>query len=244
MGYHNVRGKDGRFISKGKSKKTVTKRVKKATKKLESYDMFILDESGSMGSVYEETVKGFNSVLDNIQKTAKKNGISSRCSLIKFSGFITKAVYNNRPSENADRLGRGNYTPNGGTPLYDAIGTGIEALKADVKDKKASVVIYIFTDGEENASSKYNSQTIKALIEDVRDNRGWTITFIGAGSERVIKAAADSIGIFASNTSNYVAGGAGTTKAFDTIVRARTSSLTSYSTTGQTTNDGFFSDEN
>ncbi len=253
MGYHNVRDKSGKFTSK-KGKKsgfanryTTTRKKKTKTATLETYDMFILDRSGSMGMVLKETINGYNKVLSEIQSVAKDKGLKSYVSLVQFDyPNAIKAQYFNTPAENAELLNTSNYHPRGNTALYDAIAYGIEILREAVesKGKKVSVNLHIFTDGEENASTKYRSaNVIKRMIEDVRDDLNWTVTFVGAGDFTSVKAVADSFGIFASNTMNYTADKAGTIRAFDTLSTANKMSRVAYSNTGVSSNDGFFSND-
>jgi len=246
--YYNVRDKNGRFTSKGK-KTTVKKKVKKATNKnLAIYDMFILDKSSSMNSIKQATMNGFNELIGGIKKVYEDTKVPSYCSLIEFSSYGTiKDTYLNTPCVEVGTLNDYNYRPGGMTALYDAIGHGIhqmtEYLGDNIDNKDISVTISILTDGEENNSRNYNQQDIKNLIEKMKTVYNWTINYIGSGSEKSVKAVADSIGIFASNSMNYMATDIGTQNVFKNITRARSVRSTSYVSTGVVKNDGFFSND-
>ena len=64
------------------------------------------------------------------------------------------------------------------TPLYDAIGRGVDGLDKRAGNGKA--VLVIVTDGLENYSSKHTFDSIRELI-DARQDKGWLIVFLGAG---------------------------------------------------------------
>ena len=248
---HNLRGKDGRFSAKAyitiKARKRVATKKAEKNKDLRSHDLFILDRSGSMGTVRRETIDGFNKVVAEIVSVAKDKGIDSRCSLIQFDypGDID-TMYMGLKSSEVPALSTENFKPRGNTALYDAIGKGITDLRKNLTNegKGMSVTVYIFTDGQENASIEYRtSDSVKRLIDSVRDDLGWTITFIGAGEDYVVKSVASSMGIFSSNTLAYRSGSVGTTTAFNTMSKSRGAAMNSYASTGDTKNIGFFSDE-
>jgi len=64
------------------------------------------------------------------------------------------------------------------TPLYDAIGRGVDGLDKRAGDGKA--VLVIVTDGLENHSRKHTFDSIRELIH-ARQDKGWLIVFLGAG---------------------------------------------------------------
>ncbi len=248
--YHNVRDKSGRFAPK--SSKTPTKRKAKPSKKVSSkgkeiYDMFILDKSSSMSSIKEATINGYNEILNGIKKVCKDTKVPSYCSLVEFSNnFNVKSKFLNTDCEKTSILTNSTYLPGGMTALYDAIGLGITSLKENLASKlnsNISVTVSILTDGEENNSTKYNKQSTKALIEEMKDKYNWTINFIGAGEEKAVKSVADSIGIFASNTASYKATNIGTQSAFSNISNARSKKSVDYASRGVNTNIGFFSND-
>lgn len=126
--------------------------------------------------------------------------------------------------------------PGGGTALYDALGMKIDsfgkALAELPEDERPSQVIFgIVTDGEENSSVAYNSETVKGLIQHQTDVYGWNFTYLGANQDAVL--AAQRMGISAGssltwNTHN-VAQAAATMDSYVTSTRT----LGSYSYTEQ-----------
>jgi hypothetical protein len=67
------------------------------------------------------------------------------------------------------------------TPLYDAIGKLIQRTKKRLP-KEAKVLFVIHTDGQENASVKYNQERVKTLIKRLENKRGWTFVYLGEGA--------------------------------------------------------------
>ena len=56
--------------------------------------VFILDESGSMASVYDVTINSFNEFVKSQVEDSKKTGIKTFISLFKFDGYNIKESYN------------------------------------------------------------------------------------------------------------------------------------------------------
>ena len=73
------------------------------------------------------------------------------------------------------------YQPQGGTALLDAFGHSISDLDT------ACATVAVVTDGEENCSHSYNSDTVRQLIAKVRGAE-WQILFL-AVTERAIQFA-------------------------------------------------------
>ena len=145
-------------------------------------NLIILDASGSMSLIYKQALTGLNETLQTIrQATVDTPDLRQAVTLSSFSTCGYNTVYNNTPAAEAHDITPGQYRPNGGTPLYDAIGKGIAAMDA-VKGENDPVLVTIITDGEENCSTEFNGPQIKALIEQKRGN-GWVFTYIGANQD-------------------------------------------------------------
>ena len=79
------------------------------------------------------------------------------------------------------------------TPLYDAMGITLTAMRRYVKSIEDSVVVVtIITDGMENASREYDGKTVRELVERLR-GEGWTFTYMGANQDSVEVAMSLSI---------------------------------------------------
>lgn len=142
--------------------------------------IFILDESGSMDSVRSDTIGGFNSFLEDQKKVLGEVNFT----FVKFSDYY-KVVEEGQDIHLVDSLNESSYTPSYSTALLDAVGTAIKSvkkrIKATPKEERASKVLFvILTDGEENASRKFDTEKIQDLVKEARDKKGWEFLFLGA----------------------------------------------------------------
>lgn len=126
-----------------------------------------------MSVIQQPTISGFNEYI-----TSLKGQI--RMTLTKFSSGKFEIVYNAKHISEVPKLSTENYKPNGGTPLYDAIGKTIAALESEAEGR--NVIMTIMTDGEENESREFTKATINKLIRD-KQEAGWVFTFLGANQD-------------------------------------------------------------
>jgi len=165
----------------------------------------VLDESGSMSSIRDATIEGFNGFVTQQRQDRQAGEIN--LTFIKFEGGNIKTVYNNQPIDQVAVLDRKGYEPAGGTNLLDAIGHGIEqvsqSLKTFAKDQRPAVIFCILTDGAENSSQKYNNQDIRNMVETA-EGKEWTFTFLGANIDAF--AVGQTFGMRMSNTVSYNVG--------------------------------------
>lgn len=162
--------------------------------------VIVLDASSSMISCWSETIQGVNLFLDK-QKTSE---IPTEVSLYTFNGFTTRCVLNKVPAEEAPKLTKENYSPNGMTNLLDAIGTVInttnDQLNATKKEFRPSVEIMIVTDGEENRSRQFSVSQIREM-KQACESKDWTFTFLGANIDAFQESA--KLGFGVQNTYQY-----------------------------------------
>ena len=151
----------------------------------------LLDRSGSMSSIGQATVEGFNTFL-NEQKNAEGEAFMT---LVQFDDRY-EMNYQSLPVKDATPLILGeNFIPRGSTALIDAIGKTIDELNTD-----RDVVFVIITDGEENASVTYNREAIMKMIE-TQTEAGWKFLFLAANQDAI--KAGGTIGIKGANSINY-----------------------------------------
>lgn len=158
-------------------------------KKNEEMDIvFLLDRSGSMSGIENDTIGGYNSYIES----QKKN--NAKVTTILFDDkyeMLTKR----EDIKNIKKLTNKEYYVRGCTALLDAIGTTIDFMD---KEKAKKVMFVITTDGMENASKEYNRAKIKEMIKGHKD---WEFIYIGADIDSYCEG--KSIGIDSSNISNY-----------------------------------------
>ena len=145
------------------------------------HNLIILDESGSMHSIKDQIIGGFNEIVQTIKGVAKEYPEQEH--FITFLSFnrLKKTIHlETELVSKLKEINGANYNPNAGTPLFDAMGFGINRLREKIKNEpQANVLVTILTDGMENASKEYNGTAIKALVEEM-ENEKWTFTYIGA----------------------------------------------------------------
>jgi len=162
------------------------------TKKIMRF--FVLDRSGSMDTIADDTIGGYNSFV----RDQKEFG--GTMSLIQFDDLIN-TVYENVEIENVQPLTKDTYIPRGSTALYDAIGYAIKMVEEQTEiHKDAEFTIVILTDGFDNASRNYNSMHIKDLVR-IYTRLGWDFMFLGASSESIL--AAQNIGMDETQTMQF-----------------------------------------
>ncbi|MDE7413362.1 MAG: hypothetical protein K2N05_06195 [Muribaculaceae bacterium] len=170
------------------------------------FNLIILDESGSMGQMTEQTISGCNETLNTIRHSAKEHAdsINSFISIFAFQdGGPVKSRYlvkNVRP-EDVKPITDADYQPYGNTPLLDAVGSTLTELKAIADTHEDSTgIVTIMTDGYENSSSNYNWKQVAALISQLKE-LGWTINLIGANID--VNRMARAMDIDSSNAMQY-----------------------------------------
>ncbi len=158
--------------------KTKTKPAHKAkTENKPTLVAFLLDRTGSMSVCKLETIKGFNGYIKELRN---KNNGDMRFTLTQFDTIGIDLIHDAVPLKAVADLTDKTYEPRASTPLYDAIGKTIRETekKAGAKYK---VLFVTLTDGEENASSEWTCEGVKALIKEKEDKDHWTFAYIGVG---------------------------------------------------------------
>lgn len=174
--------------------------------------VFIIDRSGSMGGLEEDTIGGFNAMLQEQQD-------------VEGEAFLTTVLFDDRYEllydhvdiQCAAPLTCKDYTVRGSTALLDAIGMTIHKIKrtqhsASEESRAGKVLFIIITDGQENASRHYTADMVRERIEHQKQKYGWEFIFFGANMDAIAEAA--KIGIHADRARNYTADSHGTQSAY------------------------------
>lgn len=181
------------------------------------HNLIILDASGSMYSIKNQAVNGFNETVQTIRDAQNKHPEQEHSvTLVVFNSSATTTVYDGVPAAQAKDMAPDEYNPNCGTPLFDAMGFSINALRIKVQ-KGETVLVTIITDGEENSSTEFNRNSIKALIDELKAE-GWVFTYMGANQD--VEKVAMSISI--SNHILWESTAEGTQSMFKREKKART----------------------
>lgn len=167
------------------------------------YNVIILDESGSMSSIYKETLASMNEVLSGIKKNQEEFPEQHHyVTIVTFEGNGISGVKTRRdrvPVGTVVPFTENDYRPGGCTPLYDAMGKTLNELEGLIlEDDK--VMATVITDGMENSSQEYSGRIIKNLVARLRE-KGWALAYIGANQDSIEVARDLNIG----NALNFTA---------------------------------------
>ena len=194
----------------------------------------VLDRSGSMGSIKDDTIGGFNQFIEDQQKVEGK----ALLSLIQFDSEYS-IVHSAIPIKETPKLTDKTFIPRASTALYDAIGrtilaTGIRLNGIDESDRPDKVIFVIITDGYENASREFDGNTIKQMIEHQTKIYNWEFVYLGANQDAI--TVANDMGIGRGQTLSYAATSRGTKSAFASISKGMTMKRTFKGLDGQNMN--------
>lgn len=180
--------------------------------------VFILDRSGSMYGLEQDTIGGFNSML------TKQKSLDGECRITTVLFDHQYTLFHDRIDIQAvSPMTKKDYNVGGSTALLDAIGITIDKLirvqRHTAEGYRAQKVIFvIITDGEENSSRKYSYDQVKAKIEHEKEAYGWEFIFLGANMDAV--KTASQFGIYADRAAEYVPDAVGTTLNFEMMSNA------------------------
>lgn len=180
--------------------------------------VFILDRSGSMSGLEADTIGGFNSMIEKQKKEAGEALIST----VLFDNF-GEVIHDRIPVGHVEPMTDREYYVRGCTALLDAIGGAIHHIgniqkHAREEDVPEHTLFVITTDGMENASRRYDSETVKKMIERQKAKYGWEFLFLGANIDAV--ETASRFGIGADRAVNYHSDHQGTQLNYEVLSEA------------------------
>ncbi len=180
--------------------------------------VFILDRSGSMAGLEQDTIGGFNSM---IKKQREQKG---EC-------YISTLLFDNRcevihdriPLNKVPELTDKEYYVRGCTALLDAVGGAIHHIGlvhkyAREEDRPEKTLFVITTDGMENASRTYTYDKVKKMITHEKEKYGWEFLFLGANIDAAKEAG--RFGISQDRATNYHADHKGTEVVYESLTEA------------------------
>ena len=170
--------------------------------------VMILDRSGSMRGLEEDTIGGFNSM---IEKQKREDG-EAYVSVVLFDDR-TEVPYDRVDISKVEPMTDRQYYVRGCTALLDAVGGAIQHIEtihkyARAEDVPEKTIFIITTDGMENASRHYTYDKVRRMIEEQKEKNNWEFIFLGANIDAIREAA--RFGIDRSRAVNYEHDSAGT----------------------------------
>lgn len=180
--------------------------------------VFILDKSGSMASLEQDTIGGFNAMIE------KQKKLDGEClvSCVLFDNG-QKVIYDRVPISEVRPMTEEDYTAGGCTALVDALGKSVKYIGNIHKhlreeDVPEHTVFVITTDGMENASRIYSSDKVKKMVSKKTEKNGWEFLYLAANIDAVETGAA--IGIKSVRSVNYKCDAKGTGLLYETVGNA------------------------
>lgn len=179
--------------------------------------VFILDRSGSMSGLEDDTIGGFNGTIRKQRKVPGRALVTTVLFDHKYEVLHDRVplneIYDMTPKE---------YYTRGCTALLDAMGRTITDISAKRKrmpkdERPGKTIFVIITDGYENASKEYTYDKVKELVKRKGD-KGWEFLFLGANMDAVKEA--ERVGIGHSRSVTYRNDEKGTRIAYDGIAEA------------------------
>lgn len=150
---------------------------------MKNYISFVRDHSGSMRGIARHAARDYNENIASIKEEAINHSIDTIVSVVELgyeSTDLVRTVVKNSSIIALKPIDESSYTASGhGTPLFDSVGEAIEQLKSvpDADDKTVSFVVFVTTDGGENASRKYTGTEIARLVRELQMTDRWTFVF-------------------------------------------------------------------
>ena len=176
----------------------------------------ILDRTGSMESIKQDTIGGFNSYI----AAQKSLPTPATFTLVQFdSQDPFEVIHKFTDIQMVPDLTGQTYMPRASTPLYDAVGRGINDLKASLgalpealRPKK--IVMVIVTDGQENASREFTGAQVRKMIAEAKE-AGWQFVFLSADESAISDSS--SLNIDASNAAFFRKNTAGSNEMWERV---------------------------
>ena len=177
--------------------------------------VFILDRSGSMAGLEDDTIGGFNAM---IQKQKAEDG-EALVSTVLFDNY-TEVIHDRVEIQKIQPMTHKDYYVRGCTALLDAVGGAIHHIGnvhkyAREEDRPEKTLFVITTDGMENASCEYDSERVKQMIRRQEERYGWEFLFVAANIDAV--ETARNIGIRRERAANYKQTREGTHKVYEAV---------------------------
>src|SRR5436190_7614129 len=175
----------------------------------------LLDRSGSMASIKNDVIGGFNTFIEDQKKVPGELSVS----LLSFATQgDTTLVYDTVKLPEINALTSDSYRPAGQTALNDSFvqivqmtGKKLNELPEDQRPER--VLVVCITDGEENDSREHSTEALKDIIKHQTEKYKWQFIYIGANQDSFAEASKRGI----TRSANFAADSIGTRVAYASL---------------------------
>ena len=148
----------------------------------------VINRSGSMESIRDDAIGGFNAFIAE----QKKQPEPTRVTLELFDDQFDQ-IYEAMPIDEILGLDHNTFVPRGSTALLDAVGRSLANAYVRINNLPATerpqaVIVAILTDGMENSSREFDFNSVSDIIAKRRAESGWEFVFLGANQDAIATA--------------------------------------------------------
>lgn len=152
---------------------------------MKTHVTFVIDRSGSMGSIANEMSAGFNMLIEE----QKKNPDTCSVSLFEFNSTVTRRMFF-APLSAVESY---QIRPGGNTAMCDAIciaidDTGQHLAMLPESERPSKVLVVVITDGYENWSTRFWYEDVRSRVKHQQEKYSWEFLFLGADQDAVLNA--------------------------------------------------------
>lgn len=201
---------------------------------------FVIDRSGSMRYLIESALKALESNINTIREQDALTGQTTFVTVVAFDDQID-VIRRDMPLSQYRPVTLSEVYARNQTALFDATATAIDTLLAQWVDPNYDIayLVITLTDGEENASRRYNSTTFPQKLQSLQATDRWTFTFLVP--PKYGDSTAQRLGVPRGNVAEWEA----STKGVQEYTQANAAGLTNYYNTrsvGGTSTRTFYTD--
>ena len=150
----------------------------------------ILDRSGSMNGKTKDVIGGFKTNVEELKKSQEYD----------FNIFVSAKMFDHEEESLFENLNikmlseesidafMQKYVPRGQTAIRDSLGKSLTYFVNKYNSEKfESCIVYVFTDGLENASKLYSVDQIKDLVK-YAESCNINVVYIGSNQDAILNA--------------------------------------------------------
>lgn len=186
-------------------------------KKNYTHIVFLIDRSGSMGSIKVDMEGGLKEFLE------KQKLLPGECTVTAAQfDTVYEILHKLKPLSEIEGL---HIDPRGGTALIDSmvrlikeVGDELRELPEDQRPEK--VLFITITDGEENSSKEFTNEQLKERILEQETKYNWQFTYLGANQDAF--GVSRQFGLSSAKAMNFAADSDGIKSVFNKLSDAST----------------------